>query len=101
MYTVSIVSLMAFTHQVSGQLVSPAEVIAVERVVCAMERPNSQQTGFKGNLRLLVKPLEQPHLPFKILSAALSLHIHQHRFSATRLRLGDLTPSSMNRFLYF
>lgn len=33
---------------------------------------NSQQTGFKGNLRLLVKTLEQPHLPFKILPAALS-----------------------------
>lgn len=30
-----------------------------------------QQTGFKGNLRLLIKPFEQPHLPFKILSAAL------------------------------
>lgn len=37
---------------------------------------NTQQTGFKGNLRLLVKTLEQPHLPFKILPAALSHCLH-------------------------
>lgn len=37
---------------------------------------NTQQTGFKGNLRLLVKTLEQPHLPFKILPAALSHWLH-------------------------
>lgn len=36
-----------------------------------MSITDSQQTGFKGNLRLLIKIFEQPHLPFKILSAAL------------------------------
>lgn len=36
-----------------------------------MSVTDPQQTGFKGNLRLLIKPFEQPHLPFKILSAAL------------------------------
>lgn len=36
-----------------------------------MSITDPQQTGFKGNLRLLIKIFEQPHLPFKILSAAL------------------------------
>lgn len=48
-------------------------------ILCLLERhpqpstwcSDPQQTGFKGNLRLLIKPFEQPHLPFKILSAAL------------------------------
>lgn len=43
-----------------------------------------QQTGFKGNLRLLIKPFEQPHLPFKILSAAL------HQWPPERKRLDDM-----------
>lgn len=40
-------------------------------VITATRLSDPQQTGFKGNLRLLIKPFEQPHLPFKILSAAL------------------------------
>lgn len=48
---------------------------------------NTQQTGFKGNLRLLVKTLEQPHLPFKILPAALSHCLH----SSGRLMLATST----------
>lgn len=42
------------------------------RFLCLPQAQNTQQTGFKGNLRLLVKTLEQPHLPFKILPAAVS-----------------------------
>lgn len=44
---------------------------------------NSQQTGFKGNLRLLVKTLEQPHLPFKILPAALSHCLQSNSAAST------------------
>lgn len=71
---------MGFTHyiRVSGQLLSPAETVAVEEVICAAERPDSQQTGFKGNLRLLMEALEQPHLPFKILPAAVSTSLSFH-----------------------
>lgn len=50
-------------------------------------RFDPQQTGFKGNLRLLIKPFEQPHLPFKILSAAL-------RCSCRRCLLSVGTPGS-------
>lgn len=45
-------------------------------LISTPQAQNSQQTGFKGNLRLLVKTLEQPHLPFKILPAALSPCLH-------------------------
>lgn len=71
-YFIAVV-ITAFTHyiQVSGQLDFLAEVVA-EQVICATARPDSQQTGFKGNLRLLMEALEQPHLPFKILPAAVS-----------------------------
>lgn len=41
-----------------------------------LQAQNTQQTGFKGNLRLLLQTLEQPHLPFKILPAALSHRLH-------------------------
>lgn len=50
-----------------------------------------QQTGFKGNLRLLIKPFEQPHLPFKILSAAL------HEPPASRCHLLLPPPAAASR----
>lgn len=50
-----------------------------------------QQTGFKGNLRLLIKPFEQPHLPFKILSAAL------HCSAEPAMSCCHLSPHSVER----
>lgn len=56
---------------------------------------NTQQTGFKGNLRLLLQTLEQPHLPFKILPAALSHHLHTERLLMLAASTAfHFTPSS-------
>lgn len=56
---------------------------------------NTQQTGFKGNLRLLLQTLEQPHLPFKILPAALSHRLHtEHLLMLAASTAFHFTPSS-------
>lgn len=56
---------------------------------------NTQQTGFKGNLRLLLQTLEQPHLPFKILPAALSHRLHTERLLMLAASTAfHFTPSS-------
>lgn len=57
---------------------------------------NTQQTGFKGNLRLLLQTLEQPHLPFKILPAALSHRLHtEHLLMLAASTAFHFTPSRL------
>lgn len=63
------------------------------RLLGPLQAQNTQQTGFKGNLRLLVKTLEQPHLPFKILPAALSHCFH----SDWCIQLPLLSPATLYR----
>lgn len=65
-----------FVRKLSLTSWTPLMFLLLLLLLSWLQAQNTQQTGFKGNLRLLVKTLEQPHLPFKILPAALSHCLH-------------------------
>lgn len=69
----NILCLMKTVELIYNRIMATVVRLIVDQVddLTATWCSDPQQTGFKGNLRLLIKPFEQPHLPFKILSAAL------------------------------